>query len=219
MIKIDLHTHSRASNDGGISLNNYKIAIDSGKLDVVAVTDHSDIENAKIIAADAVLKGNVIVGQEIKTSVGEIIGLFLNKQINDGMSADETVLQIKKQHGFVIIPHPEDPHRNGMSLEDMETIVEDIDAVEVFNGRQIGRQNPDIRHWARQHNLAVIASSDAHSPAGLGWTFTVVDSIPTSADELRETLNEKSKPIYERPPLRAFLAPKLNRLSKLWRRV
>ncbi len=219
MIKIDLHTHSRASHDGGISLTHYTRMLEHGTLDAVAITDHKTIEYAKTAKRDATIAEAIIVGQEIKSTEGEIIGLFLKAKVEDGQSAEDTIAAIKKQHGFIIIPHPEDPHRSGMSREDMETIVHDIDALEVYNGRQLHKPNPELRLWAKQHTIPIVASSDAHSPGGVGWTFTLLESIPKNAAELREAFQRGARTVYDRPPLRTYFSPKYNRVAKLWRRV
>lgn len=212
MIKIDLHTHSIASHDGGLDEADYKKILSQEKVDAFAVTDHQDISYAIKLSKLTELKDRLIVGQEIKTTRGEIIGLYLSQQVADGKSPRETVDQIKLQKGFVIIPHPLDKLRSGMSFEDMDQIVEDIDAIEVFNGRAVSKPSTELRHWAKQNGCAMLASSDAHSLSGAGRTYTLIDSMPNSSQELRNILSYNIKQIYERPPLKAYLAPKLNRL-------
>ena len=214
MVKADLHTHSIDSHDGGISYRSYIELLEAERLDVIAITDHSSIGFAQKIANDEAWGKHIIVGQEIMTTEGEIIGLFLNKLIADGDSPKDTVRQIRLQDGFVLVPHPEDKHRSGLSIETMDRLVEDIDAVEAHNGRQFGKPKADVRHWAKQNNVAIVACSDAHSKLGVGRTYTMLESAPDSAQELREQLANKSRLAHDKPPLLSLLAPKLNRLRR-----
>jgi predicted metal-dependent phosphoesterase TrpH len=214
MIKIDLHTHSVGSYDGGLSRADYAKIAETEKLDVIAITDHRSLDAAKDIIKQSKTK-HLILGQEMRTTQGEMIGLFLKKTIPDGLSPQETAQAIRKQRGFILIPHPMDKHRDGMNFETLGQITEYIDAIEAFNGRTIGKPNPEIRHWAKQHNIPIVACSDAHGRSGIGWTYTMISGIPSTANELRECLEDGAKHVYERPPLRSFLAPKYNRLKKL----
>ena len=95
MLKIDLHTHSVGSYDGGLSLDDYKQVIERGKADVIAITDHGTIDVAKQYAKDRALRHSLIIGQEVRTTRGEIIGLFLKKPITDGQTPLETVQAIR----------------------------------------------------------------------------------------------------------------------------
>src|SRR5262245_43185713 len=111
-MKIDLHTHSIASPDRSLSAKNYQKMLASGKLDYVAVTDHNVIDFARILHDQ--LGEQIIVGEEIATSEGEIIGLYLTSVVPSGLSAAETVRAIKDQDGLVYIPHPFETLRNGL---------------------------------------------------------------------------------------------------------
>ncbi|MDA1317355.1 MAG: hypothetical protein O3B87_05045, partial [bacterium] len=101
--KIDLHTHSVLSHDGGISELEYKSVLDAHILDFVAITDHNQIEFA--LQMHEQFPEKIIVGEEIKTNEGDIIGLFLTKLISPGLSSKKTVELIKDQDGLVYIPH------------------------------------------------------------------------------------------------------------------
>jgi Predicted metal-dependent phosphoesterases (PHP family) len=74
MYKVDLHTHSIASPDGSLNEDNYRKMLETGRLDCIAVTDHNTIAFAKELHAN--LGDRIIVGEEITTLDGEIIGLF-----------------------------------------------------------------------------------------------------------------------------------------------
>ena len=99
MIKIDLHTHSVGSPDGGITLEEYARLLDDKVLDMIAVTDHDSIEQALVIQNK--LGPRIIIGEEITSLEGEIIGLFLNQKVEPGLTAKKTVQAIKSQGGLV----------------------------------------------------------------------------------------------------------------------
>src|SRR5882757_5862760 len=99
MIKIDLHTHSVASPDGSLTAVHYQRAL--GRLDVIAVTDHNRIDFAQKLQTE--LGERIIVGEEITTLEGEIVGLYLQTLIPAGLSVVETVRQIHAQGALVYI--------------------------------------------------------------------------------------------------------------------
>lgn len=213
MFNIDLHTHSTDSKDGGLSENDYIELLNSNRLDMIAITDHQSIKMALKLSTQSKFSGKIIVGQEIKSSRGEIIGLYLVEKISDNLSPSKTVKQIKKQGGLCIIPHPQDRFRSGLDLDTMNSILDNIDAIEVYNGRSIKTPDKRLSSWAEKHNITQISSSDAHSFAGAGHSYTVIDKLPTSPQDLADQLKKSSKLVYNRPPLSAYLAPKLNSLK------
>jgi hypothetical protein len=211
MIKVDLHTHSTASYDGGVSADQYRRVIESGKLDYIAVTDHNRIDFAEGLQAK--LGEYIIVGEEIMTSEGEIIGLFLDTVIESGLTPLETMQQIKNQGGVVYIPHPFETVRKGLHPETLEDLAEYIDVVEICNGRAFFQNRSEQAVvWARMNRKLGAASSDAHGFQGLGKTYTSLSDVPT-----RENLLEllvKGIPMTDHPGLRALLYPKYHRLRK-----
>src|SRR5580658_33632 len=104
MLKIDLHTHSVASPDGGIMADKYRECLELGKLDYIAITDHNSIDFALNLRTE--FERKIIVGEEILTSEGEIIGLFLSELVPPNLSPIETIELIKRQGGLVYVPHP-----------------------------------------------------------------------------------------------------------------
>src|SRR5215467_13245977 len=100
---IDLHTHSIISQDGGITASQYEKVLQSGMLDCIAITDHNETSFARIMQKK--LGDRIIVGEEIETTEGEIIGLYLHETIPGGISVDEAIASIKHQGGLVYVPH------------------------------------------------------------------------------------------------------------------
>jgi predicted metal-dependent phosphoesterase TrpH len=213
MIKVDLHTHSTASKDGGITPDQYRRALDSGLLDCIAITDHNLIEFAVKLQHE-LGEDKIIVGEEITTKQGDIIGLFLEESIQAGLDISEAIEQIKKQNGVVYLPHPFETVRSGVQEIDLSPVEKLIDIVESANGRAyLQNKGPQAHAWARIRSLATFASSDAHRAGGLGKTYTLLKEIPT-----RETIVElahSGRKQYHRPSLADILAPKLNRLRKI----
>lgn len=207
--KVDLHTHSVASPDGGITEEQYKKVLTSGLLDFVAITDHNRIDLA--LRMHQQLGDKVIVGEEILTTDGEIIGLFLTSPVLSGQSVQATVQHIKKQGGLVYIPHPFETIRKGLHPAILEEISEDIDMIEVCNGRAfLQNRSEQAVVWARLNHVVPVASSDAHGLKGLGRTFTSVAEPPTR--DILTTLLTTGKMLTERPGMRALLYPKYHRL-------
>jgi predicted metal-dependent phosphoesterase TrpH len=216
MFKIDLHTHSVASPDGGISMDQYTRAFRKNVLDVIAITDHNRIDFA--LQAHEQFGDRIIVGEEIMSTSGEIIGLYLSKPIAPGLSPLETVKQIKDQGGVVYIPHPFESIRKGLHPQVLEELVDHIDIIEVCNGRAfLQNRSAQTVTWAKLNRIVGAASSDAHGHHGLGKTYTNVKQLP-SKDELVVALSH-GIPITTRPGIRTLLYPKYNKLRRRVKRV
>lgn len=215
MFKVDLHTHSAASHDGGITQNHYEKILNSGLLDVVAVTDHNDARFALQLQKE--LGDKIIVGEEIMTSRGEIIGLYLQETIPGGLSPLDTIRQIKDQGGLVYIPHPFETIRKGMGAHTLDEISEYIDILEVCNGRAFFQnRSSQAVVWARLNHITGASSSDAHGIGGIGKTFSSLPELPTK--ETLVGLLQRSVLRTGPPSPRALLYPKYNKLRKRLKR-
>lgn len=209
MYKVDFHTHSTASHDGGISPDQYRHALDGGLLDCVAITDHGRIDTAQALHDE--LGESIIVGEEIMTRDGEIIGLFLNKPIRQGLSPQETVQMIRDQDGIVYIPHPFETVRKGLHPEILEEL--DIDIMEVCNGRAfVQNRSQQAVVWARLNHTPGAAASDAHGKRGLGKTYTHLPELPTRDSLI--SLMKHARIVTDRPTIRSLLYPKYHTLRK-----
>lgn len=211
MIKVDLHTHSSASPDGGITPEGYAKALSDGQLDYIAITDHNSVDLAHSLHKS--LGDKIIVGEEIMTSEGELIGLFLHSFVMPHQSAEATAKSIKAQGGIVYVPHPLETVRKGLSKSVLDDIAELVDVVEVHNGRAVFQnRGPQAATWARLNRKEIAASSDAHGHKGLGRAYTQVSEQPSSSNILK--LLKTARFVTNRPPLKALLYPKLHRLRK-----
>lgn len=211
MIALDLHTHSEGSPDGSLRLKDYERMLQSGVLNAIAITDHDDISFAQNVRE--VLGEQIIVGEEISTAEGELVGLYLTKRVEPGLSAHETAEAIKAMNGIVYVPHPFETVRKGISKRTLGGIAELVDIVEVHNGRAIFQNRGGLaQKWAEQNGKAMAASSDAHGKRGWGKTFSVVAETPRQST-LVSLLKSAS---LERGTvgLRGALYPKANRLRR-----
>lgn len=185
--KVDLHTHSIISQDGGITATQYEKILQTGELDCVAITDHNETSFARIMQKK--LGDRIIIGEEIRTNEGEIIGLYLTETIPGGISVDETLASIKHQGGLVYLPHPYERFRKGWQAGTIDRMAEDIDIVEVFNGRGRFRGKTVLaERFAQKNNISQAASSDAHGWQGLGHTSSTLTEFPTHKT-LKKLLN------------------------------
>jgi predicted metal-dependent phosphoesterase TrpH len=213
MIKIDLHTHSTASKDGGITLEQYKKILNTGILNAIAITDHDRIDFA-LKAREILGEKQIIVGQEVTTTDGDIIGLYLKNPITVGLSAKEAADEIHNQGGIVCIPHPFENLRKGINIQVLNDIVNSVDLIEVHNGRAVFQNfSSSAIAWAEENNKLSVANSDAHGFKGVGKTYTSIKKIPSGPEELVKLLSD-AKFNTKYPPLITLAYPAKNKILK-----
>lgn len=182
-MRIDLHCHTKASHDCASPFDAVLTRCRQQSIAVQAVTDHNEIHGALELKRTATAPGDplIIVGEEVTSREGEIIGLFLEEKIPTGLSPEEVVLRIREQGGLVLLPHGFDPlkaHR--LSPAARERIADDIDIVEVFNARvSHPRRNTQASQWAAERDLPSSSGTDAHVVSALGtaWVETPEQDI------------------------------------------
>jgi predicted metal-dependent phosphoesterase TrpH len=172
VIRADFHVHTRYSPDSGMALKALVAKCVKTGLGCIAVTDHNTIEGALEAARTAPF--TVIIGEEVKSSGGEIIGLFLKQPVPKGLTPLETVQAIKAQGGLVSIPHPFDVFRRSViTPEALTEVLPHADIIEGFNARNTFQSaNRRARELARQHGLPISAVTDSHTPYEVGRTYT-----------------------------------------------
>jgi predicted metal-dependent phosphoesterase TrpH len=183
---VDLHNHTHRSYDAQNRLADYERACAEGRVDVVAITDHNTIDGALELAAAASFP--VIVGEEIDTADGELIGLYLHEHVPPGLSAAETARRIRGQGGLVYLQHPFYRLVHGRMRADAREELRGlglIDVVEAANGGPLSAAaNARALAWARANDLPHAASSDAHEPGAIGTCVTAVPAGPLDATTL-----------------------------------
>jgi predicted metal-dependent phosphoesterase TrpH/glycosyltransferase involved in cell wall biosynthesis len=171
LIDVDLHMHTDHSHDCATPVEVLLATAREQGLGAIAVTDHNVITGAYEAREKAEEFGvKIIVAEEVKTaSQGEVIGLFIEEKIARGLTLAETVAEIKRQGGLVYVPHPFDRMHAVPDYEHLLTIIEDIDAIEVYNPRvAIGSFNEEAQRFAAKYRILAGAGSDSHVAQGLG---------------------------------------------------
>ena len=176
LIDVDLHMHTSHSHDCATDPEALLDHCIGQGLGAVAITDHNEISGALEAAAlDKPI--TVIVGEEVKTSQGEVIGLFLHEKIERGLPMADTIAEIHRQGGLVLMPHPFDRLH---TIPDSATLLrhlDEIDVFEVYNSRLLfDAFNDDALRFATKYNLVQSAGSDAHVLQGIG---TAINRIPS----------------------------------------
>lgn len=187
-MKFDLHVHSKYSFDS--YLNPEKIIHIAKKkgLDGIAITDHNTIKgglNALKYKCDGL---NIIVGSEITTEIGDVLGLFLNEEIKSNNYL-EVIDEIRDQNGIAILAHP---FKNVNFLDD--DILLKVDALEGFNAR-VKSSNEKIQLLSLKNKFPLTAGSDAHFYFEIGRGVTMLNNI-NDFEDIRKAIISGNTKIY-----------------------
>jgi predicted metal-dependent phosphoesterase TrpH len=197
---VDLHCHTSASFDSLSSPAAVVRAAAARGLTHLAITDHDRIDGAleaREQARSLAPALAVLIGEEVKSRDGDLIGVFLREAIPPGLSAAETIAVVHEQGGLVGIPHPFDRSRGGSlsraggaaAAETLEALAATVDWIEAWNARvMLGNGNHRAAELAVAAGVPGIAASDAHTTMEIGIAMTVLHGDPSTADELREAL-------------------------------
>jgi predicted metal-dependent phosphoesterase TrpH/glycosyltransferase involved in cell wall biosynthesis len=170
-IVCDLHTHTSWSHDCLVEPVELVDHAEQTGLGAIAVTDHNAFGGA-LEAVELARDRELIVipGEEVKTAgQGEVIGLFLEREIPRGLSFEDTIAAIREQGGLVYLPHPFDRMHAIPDAATLHRHLADIDVFEVYNARLLFEQyNDEAERFARKYNLTMGAGSDGHVLQGLG---------------------------------------------------
>lgn len=173
MIRVDCHLHTIHSGDAVLQVAELAERVAAERIDVVCVTDHHTLAGAQE-ALERGIGARVIVGEEIRTYEGEIIGLFLTERVPYVLPLVEAVRRIREQGGLVYAPHPLDPDRCSLGPHRLAALCRMgmVDVVEVFNAKiRDQRLNRAAARIAAEFGLPGAAGSDAHDPYGVGAAY------------------------------------------------
>lgn len=171
-VRVDLHSHTMYSGDSTTTPDELAECIGAAALDVLCITDHNATRGATELGGQ--LGCRIIVGEEVKTHAGEIIGLFLTERIPGGLQPVEVCERIRAQGAIVYIPHPFDPLRNCLKEHVLHDLVARglVDAIEGSNAKtSLAHLNQRGVDYGREHGLAVGAGSDAHVAEAIGAAY------------------------------------------------
>lgn len=169
--KVDLHTHTIYSKDCLTQTAKLVEQAHRVGLQKIAITEHNRLDGA--LVAKAMAPELIIVGEEIKTTHGEIIAYFVKEEVPRGLSPQETIARLRDQGAVISIPHPLDSVRtSAMRLTNVLQVIDQVDALEVLNARCVlDRDNVAAAALAQEHGKLLTAGSDAHTPAELGRCY------------------------------------------------
>ncbi|MCL4498711.1 MAG: PHP domain-containing protein [Chloroflexi bacterium] len=194
----DTHIHSNFS-DGVSTIKQILDTVERREnISVIAITDHNTIKGAYFAASlSDYYSFDIIVGEEIMTTDGEIIGLFLNEEIRPGLSAVETIYRIHEQGGLAIAPHPFVIQLGDMGGRGLwwKTAHCDLDGFERMSGNPLlGYNNLMAAYFFSRLGLACHAGSDAHMASTVGSVVTVFEGRGAE-DFRRAVIERKIRPI------------------------
>ncbi len=216
-MKFDLHCHSVFSGDAFCPPEKLVKAAVQKKLDGFAITDHNTTKGFEIIAQLAkkshlqVVRGEEIDVKRNGKSIGEVLGLFLKKEITP-KEPEKVMKEIKDQGGLVVIPHPFHPFSK--FKDDLEKYLSFIDGIEVFNARHpFSKPDRLALEFAKKHNLAEVGGSDCHFFKELGAGYTLVEDAQNLEDFKKGILEKKSVALGKKSPFCYLIFPTLAKLK------
>jgi len=190
MLKLDLHLHSKYSDDGMGSPSELIKSIKKKGLDGMAITDHNTLEGSLKALQIAPKDFIVIPGLEISTLQGHLLGLNVKDDIPRAKSIEETIENINEAGGIAVVPHL---FRNmsGIKKENLKKIHNKIPAIEVFNSCSLPNTNLKIVKYAKRYNLGGTGGSDSHDLKYAGFGYTTVDTTNRDIDEIISEIIKK----------------------------
>jgi predicted metal-dependent phosphoesterase TrpH len=186
LIRVEFHCHTAISRDSNNRLPRLLQVARKLGLDRLVITDHNTIVNA--MRAKEMDPQLVIVGEEIKTTQGELLAYFVTSGVPKNTPPMAAIQMLKEQNAFISIAHPFDYRRSGWTEAELKEILPYLDAVEVFNSRCFDPMaNQAALEYADANGLAQMVGSDAHSLVELGLA-TMKLPFFNSAEELRKVI-------------------------------
>lgn len=174
-VRVDCHSHTMWSGDSSTTPDELAEGVAASGLDVLCITDHNAVAGAQRLAAQ--LDCRVVVGEEVRTTRGELIGLFLSERVPIGLDPAETARRIRAQGALVYVPHPLDPMRRALAPDALRALLDAglVDAIEAFNAKtSLEHLNAAAADLAAEHDIAAGAGSDAHVAEALGAAYVEV---------------------------------------------
>jgi predicted metal-dependent phosphoesterase TrpH len=161
-LKTVIHIHTNYSFDSNTTPEELLETARQRGVDCLAITDHDEIDGA--LAAREIGGAQIIVGEEISSADGHVIGLFLTERIPPGLRVEETAERIRAQGGLVLVPHPfASLCRDSLHADALQRLLPWVDAVEVHNAQNpLPWENWRALRFARRHGLTQFVGDDTH---------------------------------------------------------
>ncbi len=208
MMRIDTHIHSTAS-DGLSSVESIAKAARARGLDAIFITDHD-----KLYRGERSLFGvRILPGEEVSTTHGHILALFIEEEIPKGLSPEETIEKIHEASGIAIAAHPFDRLRKGLGRY-LFRVIDKIDAIEI-NGYELRPgANRKARRVAIEYKKPLTAGTDAHIASHVGSCYMLVEDLSIES-LLRGEIRCKKVSLLSRLGVYIKRKKSLRRLSSL----
>ncbi len=173
MFRFDFHIHSEYSCDSTRSIASIVDAALKKGLSGIAIADHNTFEGN--LAAQKYVEENsiplkIIPAQELETDEGEILALFIKREIKSKKFPD-VLLEVHAQGGLIVMPHP---YRN---FPGFTKHASKFDFIEVHNSRTYTPENLKAMELAKRHGVMEIVGSDAHWLHEIGHDVVVFQSL------------------------------------------
>lgn len=204
----DLHIHSIYSHDGTSDIETIlKYTAAMTNLSILAITDHDEIAGALLAEKIAPAYGlQIVTGSEISTSDGHLLGLFIREKIPVGMSLYETIMVVRELGGLCVIPHPGARFTQSVSFDHIHTLLHNEQTSQTLVGMEIynagllrAKSNILAANFALEHNISLVASSDAHVPGLIGKGATGFRG--TTLEDLKRALVSHQTHILQQSPV------------------
>lgn len=204
MLRTEFHCHTCYSSDSLTGLEELLQTAQAKGIDRLVITDHNTIAGAR--KAQAIDPQRVIVGEEIKTTQGELLAAFVQEEIPRGLTPLETIELLRQQGAFISVSHPFDVMRSGhWELAALEEIAPRVDAIEVFNARCLWPGfNRKAAAFAQAHGLPGTVGSDAHVAFELGSATLLLPDFHDAAGLKQAMAQAVPKTAYSGPWVRFF---------------
>ena len=205
MLRVEFHCHTIYSKDSLLRPEDLVKVCQQKQIDRVVVTDHNTTAGA--FACQVFDPQRVIIGEEIMTTQGELLGFFLQEEIPAGLTPEETIRRLRDQGAFISVSHPFDRYRGGSwQSEDLKRILDSIDAIEIFNARCYSSAfNKQAQDFASFYALSGTTGSDAHAGFELGMATLLLPEFTNTAS-LKDALIHASPDLHLSSPLVHFVS-------------
>ncbi len=221
-VRIALHIHTNYSHDSNITLNDIIYQCKKHKINYIGITEHCNANGGMNYKDELENVGiKTIIGEEVKTKQGEIIGLFLTKSIEckdkngQFINLNQAIQSIRYQNGLVFAPHPFDILRCGIGKKNLEKFKNQIDAFEVFNSRtKINYFNEKCDEFVKENYLTPFIGSDAHVSREIPNSIIEMNDFQTKEEFLKNLKRKDTKFYKKRLKLIDIIRPTINKIKR-----
>jgi predicted metal-dependent phosphoesterase TrpH len=189
VIRIDLHLHSRWSPDSSTTLEDLIARCREVGLDRIALTDHNTAEGALELARRE--PALAIVGQEVRTTEGEILALFIDRTLPRGQRPEVALDLIHQLGGLACLAHPLDRFRASFAPHRVVELAPRVDIIETYNPWCRAADNRAAAELCAELGKPAAAGSDAHSPAELGLSWMEMEEFDSPQDFLAKLVGAR----------------------------